>query len=131
MIFGNHTLKTSKIPFKNVVLPGRVKCGGPERKIVVAHGCRKRKKLICGTEEEIMVAHGCLPSPTRSFLVFKTYSGFETITRIHNLQAFTHLRNKTRFFDKGKLKQNRKQKILFFFSLKILIVYYQGLRRRA
>jgi len=31
--------------------------------IVVAHGCRKRNKLICGTEGEIVVAHGRLPSP--------------------------------------------------------------------
>jgi len=29
----------------------------------VAHGCRKRKKLICGPEGEIVVAHGRLPSP--------------------------------------------------------------------
>ena len=44
---------------------------------------------------------------------FGTYPGFETITRIHinvNFQAFTHLRNKTRFFYKVKYKQNyRKQ----------------------
>jgi len=46
-------------------LPGRVKCGGPEGEIVVAHGCRKRKKLICGPEGEIVVAHGRLPSPAR------------------------------------------------------------------
>ena len=42
-----------------------------------------------------------------------TYPDFETITAIHinvNFQAFTHLRNKTRFFDKVKYKQNRKQK---------------------
>jgi len=50
---------------KKVVFPGRVKCGGTEGEIVVAHGCRKRKKLICGTEEEIVVAHGHLPSPAR------------------------------------------------------------------
>ena len=31
--------------------------------IMVAHGCRKRKKLICGTEGEIVMAHGRLPSP--------------------------------------------------------------------
>jgi len=31
----------------------------------MAHGCRKRKKLICGTEGEIVVAHGHLPSPAR------------------------------------------------------------------
>ena len=48
---------------KKVVLPGRVKCGGPEGEIVVAHFCRKRKKLICGTEGDIMVAQGRLPSP--------------------------------------------------------------------
>ena len=35
----------------------------PEEEIVVAHSCRKRKKLICGTEGEIVVAHGRLPSP--------------------------------------------------------------------
>jgi len=33
------------------------------KKLVVAHGCRKRKKLICGTEGEIVAAHGRLPSP--------------------------------------------------------------------
>jgi len=53
------------IPLKKVVLPGRVKCGGTEEEIVVAHGFRKRKKLICGTEGEIVVAHGRLPSPAR------------------------------------------------------------------
>ena len=46
VIFENHTLKALNIPFKKVVLPGRVKCGGTEEDIVVAHGCRKRKKLI-------------------------------------------------------------------------------------
>ena len=43
-IFENHTLKARNILFKKVVLPGRVKCGGTEEEIVVAHGCRKRKK---------------------------------------------------------------------------------------
>ena len=46
-----------------MVLHEKVKCGGTEGEIVVAHGCRKRKKLICGTEGEIEVAHGRLPSP--------------------------------------------------------------------
>ena len=67
-IFENHTLKTLNISFKKLVLPGRVKCGGTEENIVVAHGCRKRKKLICGPEEEIVVAHGRLPSPARTVL---------------------------------------------------------------
>ena len=62
----NHTLKALNIPFKKVVLPGRVKCGGTEGEIVVADGCRKRKKIICGTEGEIVVAHGRLPSPARA-----------------------------------------------------------------
>ena len=31
----NHTLKALNIPFKKVVLPGRVKCGGTEGEIVV------------------------------------------------------------------------------------------------
>ena len=34
-----------------------------EGELVVAHGCRKRKNLICGTEGEKVVAHGRLPSP--------------------------------------------------------------------
>ena len=64
-IFENHTLKALNISFKKVVLPGRVKCGGTEEEIVVAHGCRKRKKLICGPEDKIVMAHGRLPSPAR------------------------------------------------------------------
>jgi len=60
--------KNPKYTFKKVVLPGRVKCGGTEGEIVVGHGCRKRKKLICGTEGEIVVAHGRLPSTARSTL---------------------------------------------------------------
>ena len=63
--FKYQTLNALNIPFKNVILPGRVQCGGPEGEIVVAHGCRKRKRLICGTEEEIVVADGRLPSPAR------------------------------------------------------------------
>jgi len=43
-------------------LPGRVKSGGTEEEILVAHGCRKTKKLICGTEDEIVVVHGRLPA---------------------------------------------------------------------
>ena len=42
---------------------------------------------------------------------FGTYPGFETITGIHinvNFPVYTHLRNKARFFDKVKYKQNRK-----------------------
>ena len=64
-IFENHTLKALNIPFKKVVLHGRVKCGGTEGELVVAYGCQKTKKLICGTDGEIVVAHGRLPSPAR------------------------------------------------------------------
>ena len=56
---------TLNIPFKKVVLPGRVECGAMEGEIVVAHGCRKRKKLICGPEGEIVVAYGRLPFSAR------------------------------------------------------------------
>ena len=45
----NHTLK-AHIPYKKVVLPRRVKCGGMEGEIVVAHGCQKRKKANMGTK---------------------------------------------------------------------------------
>ena len=48
---------------KKVVLSGIESSGGTEGEIVAAHGCRKRKKLICGTEGEIVLAHGRLPSP--------------------------------------------------------------------
>ena len=43
--------------------------------------------------------------------VFGTYPVFETNTRIHihvNFQTFSHIRNKARFFDNVKYKQNRK-----------------------
>ena len=69
-IFENHTLKGPNIPFKKVVLPGRVKCGGTE---VVAHGCRKRKKLICGPKGEIVVAHGRLPSPAHTITYYEYF----------------------------------------------------------
>ena len=62
----NHTLKALNIPIKKVVLSGRVKCGGTEGEIVVAHSCRTTKKLIYGTEGEILVADGRLPSPAPS-----------------------------------------------------------------
>ena len=61
--------KALNISFKKVVLPGRVKCGGTEGEIVVVHGCRKTKKLICGTGGEIVVAHGRLPYPSRNSIV--------------------------------------------------------------
>ena len=73
-IFENHTLKALNIPFKKVVLPGRVKCAGTDGEIVVAHGCRKTKTLICGMEGEIVVAHGRLPSPTRCTMFMQIYS---------------------------------------------------------
>ena len=63
-IFENHTLKTLNIPLKKVVLSGRVKC--TEGKIVVAHGCRKRKKLICGPKMSIStfsLIMGCTYAP--------------------------------------------------------------------
>ena len=61
--FLKSNFKGITIPFKKVVLPGRVKCGGTEGEIVVALGCGKRKKRIFGKEGEKVVAHGRLPSP--------------------------------------------------------------------
>ena len=57
-----------------------VKCGGTEEEIVVAHGCRKRKKLICGPEEEIVVAHGRLPSPAPVLYKYRNSSVLYTPT---------------------------------------------------
>ena len=34
-----------------------------EDRTIVAHGCRKTKKMICGIEGKNVVAYGCLPSP--------------------------------------------------------------------
>ena len=47
---------------------------------MVAHGCRKRKKLICGSEGEIVVAHGCLPSSAPPPLT--PYLGFQLLVVI-------------------------------------------------
>jgi len=63
------TQNALNISYKKVFFPGRVKCSGTEGEIVVAHGCRKRKNLICGSEGEMVVAHGRLPSPARLTLV--------------------------------------------------------------
>ena len=51
--------------FKNVITAGRLKCCAMEDPMVVAHGCRKTKRLICGMEENNVVAYGCLLSPPR------------------------------------------------------------------
>ena len=63
-------------------MPGRVKCGGTEGEIVVAHSSRKRKKMIFGTEGEIVVAHDSLPSPTRSAFTRSFYhvKNFDFVT---------------------------------------------------
>jgi len=37
-----------------------------EDRTVVAHGCRKTKKLICGMKGKNVVAYGRLPSPRSS-----------------------------------------------------------------
>ena len=67
-------------------MPRRVKCGGTEGEIVVAHGCRKTKNLICDTEGEIVVAHGNLPSPART--VGSTFFVHELVFgRPHNVKC--------------------------------------------
>ena len=63
-------------------MPGRVKCGGTKGELLVAHGCQKRKKLICGMEGEIVVVHGPLPSPALHINLFVFYlHSTETISR--------------------------------------------------
>ena len=47
--FLNHTLKALNVPFKKVVLPGRVKCAGTEGEIVVAHGRLPSPSLTAGS----------------------------------------------------------------------------------
>jgi len=47
---------------------------------VLAHGCRKRKMLICGTEEKIEVAHGRLPSPARHTGNYQTFCDISAIS---------------------------------------------------
>ena len=44
------------------ITAGRLKLCGMENRTVVAHGCRKTKKLICGMEGENIMAYGRLPS---------------------------------------------------------------------
>ena len=73
-------------------MPGRVKCGGTEWEIVVAHGCRKRKKLICGTEGETVVAYGRLPSP-RSFRC-ESENNIALKLQFYKKKSFSNLRKK-------------------------------------
>ena len=51
------------LSFKNVKTAGRLKCCGMEDRTVVAHGCRKTKKIICGMEGENVVTYDRLTSP--------------------------------------------------------------------
>ena len=70
-IFENHTLKALNIPFKKVILSGRVKCGG--------------------TEGEIVVAHGRLPSPTRATLQFCSEVKWYNSTAVQLFSAVVQL----------------------------------------
>jgi len=42
-----------------------------EDRTVVAHGCRKTKKIICGMEGKIVEAYGRLPSPSNTDGTFR------------------------------------------------------------
>ena len=59
-VFENHNLKALNIPFKKVVLPGRVKCGGMEGESG-GSWLPEEKKAYVAMEGEIVVAHGRLP----------------------------------------------------------------------
>ena len=51
------------LSYKIAITAERLKSYGMKDRKVVAHGCRKTKKIICGMEEGNVVAHGrtCLP----------------------------------------------------------------------
>jgi len=44
---------------------GRLRCCDMEDQMVVAHGCRRTKKIICDMEGENVMAYGSIPSPAR------------------------------------------------------------------
>jgi len=75
--FENLTLKALNVPFKKVVLPRRDKCGGTEEGIVMDHGFRKGKKLICGPEEEIwwLMAACLFPLPLSPMFTITFFYG--------------------------------------------------------
>jgi hypothetical protein len=56
-----------------------------EERTVVAHGCRKTKKLKCGMEGKNVEAYGCLPSYTPSALRSKLSTTFSLLNRFNIL----------------------------------------------
>ena len=81
-VFENHNLKALNIPFKKVVLSGRVNCCGTEGEILEAHG-----QLICGTEGEIMVikwkSDSCAPGCVKD-MPFKKSNNFKVHKIVSN-----------------------------------------------
>ena len=61
----NQNFNPLNLLFKNVMTAGRLNCCGMEDRTVVAHGCWKTKKIICGMEGKNAVSYGHLPSPAR------------------------------------------------------------------
>jgi len=52
-----------------------------EERTVVAHGCRKRKKLICGMEGKNVVAYGPSPIPRHpKKIMIQYYNWISVIT---------------------------------------------------
>ena len=65
----------------NVIIAGRLKCCGMEDRMVLAYGCRKSKKLICGMGGKNVVAYGRLPFSTHRdghVLYLKDFGSFST-----------------------------------------------------
>ena len=55
----------------NVIIAGRIKCCGMEERMVLAYGCRKSKKLICGMEGKMLwLMVVCLPPLTGMSMCF-------------------------------------------------------------
>ena len=70
-----------------------------EDRTVVAHGCRKTKKIICGMEGITVVAYGRMPSPA-----FKTLASNMKIT-LCLLKALNNIIS-TEYFFPSRLKLN-------------------------
>ena len=64
-MFKNHNFNALNLSFKNAITAGRLKCCGMKDRTVVAHGCRKTRKPICGLDGENVAAYRRLPCPAR------------------------------------------------------------------
>jgi len=62
-------LNAQTYQLKQIIIGGRRNFCGMEERTIVAHGCRKTKKLRFGMEGTTVVAHGRLPSSSLPFIL--------------------------------------------------------------